>query len=98
MAEAEINDHKKAIRKLDRVTPWVMSRPAYKNDRVQIYFIYYGGKFIWNDDVARGLLFFAENESEFELNDRLFADDPWPGNPKIGLIIYPRIGTTILAR
>lgn len=89
LAEAESNEHKRARNDLDRAAvSWGGRSPTYRNDRVQIHFICYGGKLIWNENVARRLLSYAENQTDFEWNDPVFEDDPWPGFHKSGAILY----------
>ena len=67
---------------------WGARRDAWRNDRVQIYFILYGGVMVWDDNVARRLLEKAEGQNTFEFTDELMGCDPWPGFFKSGSVLY----------
>lgn len=67
---------------------WGNRRDSWRNDRVQIYFILYGGVIIWDDNVARRLLEKAEGQSTFEFDDGLMGGDPWPMCLKSGSVLY----------
>jgi len=65
------------------------SRPAaWKRDRVEIFFILYGGRPITDDHAANRFVDLAYNNQEFEFNDDVFGTDPWPNFYKSGAILY----------
>ena len=67
---------------------WGARQNSWRNDRVQIYFILYGGIMVWDDNVARRLLEKAESQNSFEFTDGLMGCDPWPGVFKSGSVNY----------
>ena len=60
----------------------------WKSERVQIYYMAYGGQFSWNDDLARNCIQHAENGWQFSFDNRFFGWDPIPGCHKMGAIVY----------
>ncbi len=89
LAEADANEQKRVRNDLDRAAvTWGGRSSAYRNDRVQIHFIEYGGKLIWNDNVARRLISYAETQVDFSWDDPVFDEDPWPGFNKSGSVVY----------
>ena len=79
----------KASRVDRNIVPWT-AKEAFKTDRVQIYFVTYGGKIIEDETTGRRLTGYAETHQTFKLTEPPFIDipDPWYGVQKSETIFY----------
>lgn len=67
---------------------WGARTERWRTGRIQIYFILYGGEFIWDDNIARRMIRFCETNEDLVFNDSLFGRDPWQNVRKGGAILY----------
>ena len=72
----------------DSQLSWGRRPSAYREGRIEIHFIVYGGQVIWDDTVARRLIGYARNQQEWTMNDTEMGSDPWYGVRKAGAIVY----------
>ncbi|MCJ1317307.1 hypothetical protein MMC15_002630 [Xylographa vitiligo] len=67
---------------------WGNRSAAYREGRIEIHFIVYGGALIWDDNVARRLIGYARNNQEWTMTDEEMGRDPWYGTMKAGAVVY----------
>ena len=79
--DAELQEVRRHLMPFNRSSLW-------KRDRVEIFFILYGGRFIWDDNAANRFVDLAYSNQEFEFDDPISGQDPWPGYYKSGAILY----------
>jgi hypothetical protein len=79
--DAELQESKRRLLPFSRSAAW-------KRDRVEIFFITYGGRFIWDDRTASRFVDLAYYNQEFGFEDEVFGTDPWQGVNKSGEILY----------
>ena len=71
-----------------KLLSWGRRQESWRRGRVEIFFIAYGGRLVWDDNVAQRFLGYAERGERFRFEDEQFGGDPWYGVRKSGSIIY----------
>ena len=74
--------------KLERAALILPRNPGWKTDRVQIYFIIYGGEPITDDRVGRLLRTYAQDGVTFQCDDAVFRRDSSTGHHDSGAVLY----------
>ena len=61
---------------------------GYQRDRVEILFVIYGGRLIWDQATGERMLYFALGQTSFVMNNDTMGGNNWPDVFKSGTIGY----------